>query len=176
MKTPMMTSREYSTEVTCEICGTVVPRVQPSQIRCGSDKCRKRGQYLAAKARPGFVDANRARFRAWYERNRETHCDRVAAHRREVGASGRWFITPHAVEQFRERAAWQQGRDYESALVELIDESKGARFVKRLDSGLELWRGPRPRRMRYLVGPGEGDLPALVTVLFAFDRVIGERP
>lgn len=164
-----------NTNVTCEICGTIVPRVQSTQRRCGSNKCRKRGQYLAAKAKPGFAEANRARFRAWYERNKETHIARVAARRRKFGASGRWFITPHAVEQFRERAAWQRANDYETALVELIDESRAAHFVKVLDSGLELWRGPKPRRMRYLVGPGEGDMPALVTVLFAFDRVTGEK-
>jgi hypothetical protein len=161
-------------EVTCEVCGVTVPRVQPHQRRCGAAKCRKRGQYLAARNKPGFVDANRARSREWYERHKEEHIARVAARRCKAGASGRWFITPHAVEQYRQRAL-RRADEYETALLELIDESKGAHFVKRLASGLELWRGPPPRRMRYLVGPGEGDLPALVTVLFAFDRVVGEQ-
>lgn len=81
-----------------------------------------------------------------------------------AGAQGRWFITPHAVEQYVARAMRGRGR-HEEALVALIDESRGARFLKLLDSGAELWRGPRPGRLRYVVGPGEGGLKALVTVL-----------
>lgn len=81
---------------------------------------------------------------------------------------GRWFITPHAVTRFRERTAWDG--NYVSARKELEKESQDAHFVKSLDSGAELWRGPKPRRLRFLVGPGEGGLPALLTVLAAFDR------
>lgn len=159
--------------VTCTVCGAVVPRRCPWQVRCGSRRCRKRGQYLAARERPGFREANAERCRAWYERNAERHKEAVAQRAEKSGAVGRWFITPHAAKQFRDRAGWQRADDYESALVELIDESRAAHFVKVLDSGLELWRGPKPRRLRYIVGPGEGSLPALVTVLRSHDK--GQR-
>jgi hypothetical protein len=160
--------------IQCNVCGASVEPRFPWQVRCGSRRCRKRGQYLRARERAGFREANAARCRAWYERNAERHKAHVAQRERpKEGAAGRWFVTPHAARQFRDRAGWQRADDYESALVELIDESRAAHFVKVLDSGLELWRGPKPRRLRYIVGPGEGNLPALVTVLRSHDK--GQR-
>jgi len=45
----------------------------------------------------------------------------------------------------------------------------GAHFVRQQRNG-ELWRGPKPRRLRFIVSRDEPGLPQLVTVLFAFDR------
>lgn len=88
-----------------------------------------------------------------------------------TGAVGRWFVTLHAVNAFRSRAGGASWMTYERALGEIINESTAARKLKDLDSGAELWRGPRPRRLRYIVMPDERyGLPVLVTVLFAFDR------
>lgn len=75
---------------------------------------------------------------------------------------GRWFISPHAVRRYRERL--RPRLTYEQALVELVRMASGARYVRRLDSGLELWR-LGPSRVRGIVGPGVGPLPVLVTVL-----------
>lgn len=78
-------------------------------------------------------------------------------------ARGAWFVTPHAVDRLLERGG--RGGSREDALAELIDESRQAKFVRKLESGAELWVGPRPRRMRYVVGNGDGSKPVLVTVL-----------
>jgi hypothetical protein len=78
-------------------------------------------------------------------------------------AKGRWFIGPHAVQRFRERSPLR-GITYEQALSFLISESESALFIGRTHSGLEMWRGQAPLRMRYIVGPGNGPLPAVRTV------------
>lgn len=55
---------------------------------------------------------------------------------------------------------------YEQALGAIIADSERAHRVHVQDSGHEVWRGPRPRRLRYVVEPSRipGELPALVTV------------
>lgn len=93
------------------------------------------------------------------------------------GAAGRWFVTPHAIDRWIERFTPRSFR--EAPLTEamrarvlgwIIDETERARFVKRLASGVELWRGPKPRRIRFLVGASsDGALPALLTVMPACD-------
>lgn len=86
------------------------------------------------------------------------------------GATGRWFMTPHAVRAFMARAAGASRMTYEQALGEMIREAERAHFIKALDTGPQLWRGPGPRRMRYIVTVcSHGDLPACVTVLPPFD-------
>ena len=82
-----------------------------------------------------------------------------------MSASGRWFVTPHAVNRYRQRFA--PGSPYEEALAELIRASETARRVKVLPTGLVLYRGPKPRRLRFFVQEQVGPLalPALVTVL-----------
>lgn len=83
-------------------------------------------------------------------------------------AAGRWFVTPHAVERFRELVPC---RSYEHALGLLVNESERVHYVRLLETGFHLVRGPRPRRLRYVVAPPDapGRLPALVTVLPAHD-------
>ncbi len=84
------------------------------------------------------------------------------------GAVGRWFVTPHAVQQYRERMLG--GRmSYEVALGELVSLSTRAHFVRHLESGAELWRGPKPARVRMIVMRGFAGLPQLVTVLRGWD-------
>lgn len=103
-----------------------------------------------------------------------------------AGAAGRWFATPHAVRRFARHALGWLGTDeqelpgalYQRALTEIVRESPAAHFVRRYSQkeGLDeadLWRGPKPRRLRYVVATEvvQGDaLPALLTVLPMCDR------
>jgi hypothetical protein len=85
------------------------------------------------------------------------------------GARGRWFVTPHALQRWREH--FDRRSAALVALDHLIAECESAHFVKALDTGAQLWRGAQPRRARFVVSVGsEGSLPALVTVLSTFDR------
>lgn len=84
------------------------------------------------------------------------------------GAQGRWFVTPHAIDRFRQRTR-QSHLTYEQALGAIIDESTRSHKVKDLDGGAQLWRGPKPRRLRYVVVDDGVGLPVLATVLFSFD-------
>ena len=81
-------------------------------------------------------------------------------------AVGRWFVTPHALARFREIVPIPDS----AALAALIRESETARFVRVLDSGALLLRGPRPHRLRFVLrsAPGPGLLPQLITVLPTF--------
>jgi len=82
-----------------------------------------------------------------------------------MAASGHWFITPHAVRRYVKRFAPRC--TYEEALSALIRESAKARRVKTLPTGLVLYRGPKPRRLRFFLQEGveAPALPILVTVL-----------
>jgi hypothetical protein len=77
-------------------------------------------------------------------------------------------VTPHAVERYIARV--RTGIEYRRALGELISMSERAHFVKTRRDGYELWRGPPPRRLRFVVGSNMPGKPQLLTVLFAFDR------
>ena len=85
------------------------------------------------------------------------------------GIAGRWFITPHAVEQYRARAGSAPASTFEQALGLCIREAASAAFHRRLESGAELWVSPRG--VGFVVGPGEGTRAAVITVLGP-----GERP
>lgn len=76
--------------------------------------------------------------------------------------TGRWFITPHAVQRYRQRV---RECSYEEALAVLVDWSERAHYVKQRNDGAELWRGPKPLRLRLVVGKREDGAPQLVTVL-----------
>lgn len=79
-----------------------------------------------------------------------------------MAASGRWFVTPHAVRRYITRVhPWMT---YEQALSAIIKDSMRAHFV-RADHGSELWRGPKPHRVRYRIASREAGLPQLITVL-----------
>ena len=78
----------------------------------------------------------------------------------------RWFVSPHAVVRFRQRVAdWTNDR----VRHYLVEQCRGAHFVKALACGLELWRGPKPRRIRLRVSR-QGNVLVLESVLFTFDR------
>jgi len=82
-----------------------------------------------------------------------------------MAVAGRWFITPHAVRRYIARLAPEA--TYEEALAALVRASHEARRVKALPTGLVLYRGPRPRRLRFFLQEDVEPpaLPILVTVL-----------
>lgn len=90
-----------------------------------------------------------------------------------VGAAGRWFVTPHAVRRYIERI--DPSMSYERALGAIIQDGIKAHRIRSLPATetlatCELWRGPKPRRLRYYIfemgGPG---LPVCATVRPTFD-------
>lgn len=71
-------------------------------------------------------------------------------------------MTPHAVRRYILR--YRPGLSYEQALEEIIVMAQGARLVRRQNEA-ELWRGPRPMRIRFVVKPAPDPscLPSIVT-------------
>jgi hypothetical protein len=53
-----------------------------------------------------------------------------------------------------------------AAAAAITVDAAGAHLVKTQRNGLDMWRGPKPRRSRFLVSHGR-----LVTVLGAFDGI-----
>lgn len=100
-------------------------------------------------------------------------------------AAGPWFVTPHAVLRFAQYALGWHGSDeiplpeplYQCALAGIIREGAAAHVVrsyppKEGHGAAVLWRGPKPRRLRYVVAAAVEagrTLPALLTVLPTFD-------
>jgi hypothetical protein len=80
------------------------------------------------------------------------------------------FITPHAVRQYQARARAGWSMQFEEARAHLVEQVAKAHAVKPTGHGAVLFRGPKPERLRLLIGPGEGDMPALITVLTRSDR------
>lgn len=78
----------------------------------------------------------------------------------------RWVVSEHAVDRFLERVC--PGVPRERVRGHLVQQCQGAHYVKTLASGLEQWRGPKPRRMRLRV-QRDGESLILATVLEAFD-------
>lgn len=76
---------------------------------------------------------------------------------------GKWFISPHAVHRYIERLA--RSLTYEQALDDLVAYSETAHYVKDWKPGVELWKGPKPRRLRFLIGHREDGAPQLITVM-----------
>lgn len=94
--------------------------------------------------------------------------ERGAAQAARRSAEGAWFITPHAVRRYQQRV---ERVPYAVALNRLIGESTRAHRVRETRGGNELWRGPKPRRLRFIVGAaGACGLPQLITVMSTFDR------
>lgn len=80
--------------------------------------------------------------------------------------TGLWLITAHALIRYVERI--RPGISYDRALEELKFHCLGAHPVKELPNGIEVWRGPNPRRIRLRVERANGRLE-LVTVMPAYD-------
>lgn len=77
-----------------------------------------------------------------------------------------WVISEHAADRYRERIV--PGVTRRLAREHLRWHCEGAHFVKMLASGIELWRGPKPRRLRLRV-ERNGARMILVTVIETFD-------
>lgn len=88
----------------------------------------------------------------------------------QSGAPSRWAISDHAVDRYRKRCPGKHGISLEEAVTELRDLSAGAHYVKTLESGLELWRGGKPWRLRYRVERCHNGI-RLVTVLRGCDTL-----
>ena len=78
--------------------------------------------------------------------------------------AGEFFITPHAVEQFRRRIApWMS---YEEALGTIIRELDGAGELRPTRNGKAYYvRTKGEWCFRAVIGPGEGQRPAVITIL-----------
>ncbi|NLG85435.1 MAG: hypothetical protein GX493_12715 [Firmicutes bacterium] len=78
--------------------------------------------------------------------------------------AGEFFITPHAVEQFRRRMApWMS---YEEALGTIIRELNTAGPLRPTRNGKAYYvRTKGEWCFRAVIGPGEGPQPAVITVL-----------
>jgi hypothetical protein len=87
-----------------------------------------------------------------------------------MGIAGAYFLTPHAVEQFRNRMAWRMS--YEDALAAIIKgiAEHGEEPTPALnDSGAYIIRVKKgPFRFRAVVDPRrrEGDKSAVVSILY----------
>lgn len=75
-----------------------------------------------------------------------------------------WVITDHAIERYRQRV---QRVPYEEAIGAIQRELLGSHFVKQCE-GYELWRSPKPRRLRIRVRRNEGRLEVM-TIIPAHD-------
>lgn len=95
--------------------------------------------------------------------------------------AGRWFVGPHALQRYveitrrvteaRARAILAEETERARILAEVIDDTEHAHHVRPERDGAALWRGPKPHRLRYIVGLGEGAHPAVITVLGEHDGV-----
>ncbi len=151
-------------------------RTNPSSVRRGSrNHSAKLREDDVLEIRRRFVagDSDRqigAAFGVGYATIGDIRSGRTWSHvtTPNVGARGRFFVTPHAVAMWRER--YEPDATYEQALRRIIVDAGKAHFVKALETGPQLWRGPKPRRARYIVTVcSEGELPSLITVLPPFD-------
>jgi hypothetical protein len=77
-----------------------------------------------------------------------------------------WVISAHAIDRYI--GCVRRGAPRTVAMQELAEMIASAHFVKELPSGIEYWRGPKPRRLRLRVKRGNPMI--LETVLFTFDR------
>ncbi len=129
-------------------------------------------EMIATDERAGDYDAREATLRApyWHHQTRTICGVPVQRFGEPIGqAVGEFFITGHAVRRFKERVPGKARLSYEEALAELIQTMKRSHFVKTQDNGLDLWRGPRPHRLRLKVARAPQGLPQLVTVLRGCD-------
>lgn len=99
------------------------------------------------------------------------------------GPGGRWIVSGNAARRYaRIVYGWDDGGLlpidlFKAVVTDIIRESLGAHFVRQYPPRNEhppgdLWRGPKPRRLRYVVAqkPAPGArLPVLITVLPTVD-------
>lgn len=90
-----------------------------------------------------------------------------------MSATGRWFITPTAVEQWQ--AIISPGSTYEEALADIINWSADAERKGDLPNGLASYRVRSPLRCYFAVDESEQPLPALVAVLRPHSRWVAKQ-
>lgn len=151
--------------VTCCECRKIARRWNSSQVTCGARACQKRRYKRSAQRRSDYREANKARCARWYAEHREEHIARRCA-RAKMPTEPHWFIADHAVQQWRARYG-KPGDTMAESREALAAELARAHFVKSDDVG-EMWRGPKPRKARFVVRRHERTLD-LVTVLPPFD-------
>ena len=78
-----------------------------------------------------------------------------------------WHITQHAIERAAERL-WP-ALDAQDIRLRLLGMCHDAHYVKTLESGADLWRGPKPMRIRMYVR-SSGDTQTLQSVVQATDE------
>ena len=88
-----------------------------------------------------------------------------------MSARGDFFFTPSAVRTFQ---AIYRLPTYEAALDRLIAMGKVAVYKKRLESGAETWRAPKPERC-YLIAEPERNAEDLIVVVDVWPEH-GQRP
>lgn len=83
-----------------------------------------------------------------------------------MAVRGKVFVTPHAVQRFRERIApnltYEEARD---AILRGVEQTRSEPKRSTSWPGAVLPRVRRPYPFRAVIGPGEGELPAVLTVL-----------
>lgn len=155
---------------------------QAKKQRVASARARRTVALVCAKCHRNFLDrsgigpvpkycsmvcSHRAATLAWYHRKR-------AETKVKSGASGRFFVGPHAVKRYRERV--HRGITYERALSEILEQAERAHFIKKqalaYRGNAEYWRGPNPMRLRLVVKHNPGmALPTIITILPAADNM-----
>ena len=128
---------------------------------------------LPAIEAPNWIeyDERMATLRAPYWHQRTSAVCHVPIQRlgeRLDGAVGEFFVTPHAIERYRERVPGKARLSYEQALGELVKLLRTAHFVSLSGDGTELWRVGRPTRLRFRVGRAAPGLPQVLTVMMPF--------
>lgn len=93
----------------------------------------------------------------------QTRCASCHAHAAALAVirPAPWIVTEHAITRYIERVRPRISR--ELARQELEAAASTAHYVGSRADGAERWRGPRPRRLRFIVEPGSP--PKLITVL-----------
>jgi hypothetical protein len=86
----------------------------------------------------------------------------VDAQPKELHPNLGFFVTPHAIERYTQRV--HRGIQYEQALSEILQEARGAHYVKNYGSA-EYWRCGKPMRLRLIVGRVNPGLPQIMTIL-----------
>ena len=89
----------------------------------------------------------------------------MCAEEAEAAVDCRWDITGHAVERWIERVDTSASPG--DAVLAITVDAASAHMIKTQRNGLDVWRGPKPRRARFLVSQGR-----LVTALGAFDGMV----
>lgn len=95
---------------------------------------------------------------------------RVSEYQERDGVcAGPWFVTPHAEQRFREIT--KASGTHHEVLASIIQACETAKFVKRCDSNVLLFKGPAPARLRFLVEDEAtlGGKPVLRTILPSWD-------